>query len=171
MRTLWLMRHGHAVAAGAKRDEDRPLSPEGEKQARCAGRAMERAGFRPDAIWHSPYVRAEQTAAAIAAFFPKVRRQVNSGWVPHGRATALVDELVENAPDRLLVVSHLPLLPAVVSELLSQPRALDFSTATLAHCILPSTHTANFPCALVGLYPGEALRRWGDENLEAGDEA
>lgn len=165
------MRHGHAVAVGANQDEERPLSPEGQKQARCAGRAMARAGFRPDTIWHSPYVRAEQTASAIAAFFPEAPRQVSAGWVPHGRATALVEELLENAPDRLLVVSHLPLLPAVVCELLSQPRALDFSTATLAHCILPSTRTAHFPGALVGLYPGEALRRWGAENPETGEEA
>jgi phosphohistidine phosphatase len=165
------MRHGHAVAAGVERDEKRPLSPEGQKQAQCAGRAMALAGFRPDAIWHSPYLRAEQTAAAIADFFPDARRRVSPDWVPHGHARALVEELLENAPDRLLVVSHLPLLPAVVAELLSQTRSLDFSTATLAHMILPSTRTAHFPGALVGLYAGEALRRWGDQNLEAGDEA
>lgn len=171
LRTLWLMRHGNAVAAGANRDDERPLSMEGRLQAQCAGRAMDRAGFQPEAIWHSPYLRAAQTAESIAAFFPKAPCYVNAGWVPHGRAADLVDELLQQAPDRLLVVSHLPLLPEVLSELLKLPRGLDFSTASLAHCVLPATRAAHYPGALVGFYPGEALRRWGDADREDGDDA
>lgn len=171
LRTLWLMRHGHAVASGGMPDEERMLSSQGQTQVQHAARAMARAGFVPDTIWHSPYLRAQQTADAISSAFPHADRVVAPGWVPHGRAPALVTELLENAPDRLLVVSHLPLLPEVLSALLAQPRSLDFSTATVAHCVLPSRRGTHFPASLVGLYAGEVLGCWGKESLGADSES
>lgn len=155
------MRHGDAVPAGFGDDEARTLSEHGQQQAESTARAMRRAGFLPEQIWHSPYVRACETASAVAAHFPAARCEVSQGWVPHGRAPSVVADLLDRAPDRLLVVSHLPLLPDVVTELLALSLRLDFSTASLAHFVLPPARSSRLRSALVGFYRGEVLTHWG----------
>src|SRR3954467_7377480 len=79
---LWLVRHGQsagnvardaATAAGKAvidlqvRDVDGPLSPLGDAQAAALGRwfAALPEDERPEVVLASPYVRAQQTAAAI----------------------------------------------------------------------------------------------------------
>lgn len=59
---LWLLRHGEAVAHGARPDSDRELTPHGEHQARVAGRGLLRLGLELDACYTSPKVRARETA-------------------------------------------------------------------------------------------------------------
>jgi len=82
--TLWIVRHGQSAGNVARdaaeaaalhaidiewRDVDTPLSPLGEAQADALGRwfgAMP-AAERPTVVLSSPYVRARETAARIAA--------------------------------------------------------------------------------------------------------
>lgn len=67
--SLHLLRHGDAAApeSWAGTDDDRPLSPQGRRQAERLGRFLRSAGFRPDAIVSSPKLRARQTAELVAA--------------------------------------------------------------------------------------------------------
>ena len=79
---LWIVRHGQsagnvardqAEAAGlssidiAERDVDVPLSPLGRQQADAIGRWFSRLppSERPQAVLHSPYVRARETAVRL----------------------------------------------------------------------------------------------------------
>src|SRR5947209_11103360 len=57
---IWLLRHGEA--ADGSPDAERPLTEEGARQARDAGKAMSRLGARIDACLSSPKVRAADTA-------------------------------------------------------------------------------------------------------------
>jgi phosphohistidine phosphatase len=57
---LWLLRH--ADAADGVPDDERPLTELGFRQARDAGRALERLGANIDACLSSPKLRAMQTA-------------------------------------------------------------------------------------------------------------
>lgn len=57
---IWLLRH--ADAEDGSPDDQRPLSPEGETQARAAGRALAALGVRLEACLSSPKVRAADTA-------------------------------------------------------------------------------------------------------------
>jgi broad specificity phosphatase PhoE len=80
---LWLVRHGESMANLAAsdaesrglevmqvehRDADVPLSASGEHQAAALGAWLgaQPVGQRPTVAWCSPYLRAEQTAAAAA---------------------------------------------------------------------------------------------------------
>ncbi|MBG0741549.1 histidine phosphatase family protein [Paeniglutamicibacter antarcticus] len=94
---LMLIRHGESVgnvaataaqAAGAKvidmalRDADVPLSPTGFQQARALGKwlAALPETERPQSLWCSPYLRAQQTAeGAGATGFPGVRAGAQAG--------------------------------------------------------------------------------------------
>jgi phosphohistidine phosphatase len=63
---LWLLRHGDALDGTP--DAERPLSPEGERQADAAGRAIAALGVPIEACLTSPRVRALDTARRACAF-------------------------------------------------------------------------------------------------------
>ncbi len=66
MRLLFI-RHGIAAAAtGGMRDEDRPLTPEGEQSFHKTARMLAKVAPKPRAILTSPHLRARQTAAIAA---------------------------------------------------------------------------------------------------------
>lgn len=67
-REVLLLRHAHAEWPGySGRDCDRPLTPNGERDAAAAARAIRAAGHRPTLILASPARRTRQTAEALAA--------------------------------------------------------------------------------------------------------
>lgn len=62
---LYLIRHAHAGDAAT--DAERPLSAEGRRQVgRLAEMLRAGGGFHPREIWHSPLLRAQQTAEVLA---------------------------------------------------------------------------------------------------------
>ena len=60
---IWLLRHGEA--ADGSPDSERPLTEQGERQARNAGRALKRLGVELQACFTSPKVRARDTARLV----------------------------------------------------------------------------------------------------------
>ena len=73
MRLLFV-RHAIAIAAsGGMRDEDRPLTPEGEQRFTQTARMVARVAQKPAAILTSPHVRAQQTAAIAAQAWGDLR--------------------------------------------------------------------------------------------------
>jgi phosphohistidine phosphatase len=116
MKRLYLMRHGHApgtAEAGVPRDELRPLSDRGRRDARRMAGELKRHGGRPALILHSPLVRAVQTAAAAAEAL-----QPASGAEPFAPLENVVspEELLEalqeraDGVDEVLAVGHQPQL-------------------------------------------------------------
>jgi phosphohistidine phosphatase len=59
-RVIWLLRHGEAEDGSP--DDQRPLTADGERQAREAGAALAVLGVELDACLTSPRVRARDTA-------------------------------------------------------------------------------------------------------------
>jgi probable phosphoglycerate mutase len=66
---IYLVRHGEHVDAEHGID-DGPLSPRGQRQAELIADRL--SGLPLDAVWHSPLLRAAETARAIAARLPSV---------------------------------------------------------------------------------------------------
>ncbi len=60
---LWILRHGEAVPHDSRRsDDERELTPRGERQSEAAGVALARLGVELAACYTSPKVRARDTA-------------------------------------------------------------------------------------------------------------
>lgn len=57
---IWLLRHGEAEDGAP--DAERPLTANGERQARAAGAALAALGAKPEACLTSPKLRAADTA-------------------------------------------------------------------------------------------------------------
>jgi phosphohistidine phosphatase len=85
-------------------DEQRPLSPKGEKQADRLGRFLAGVGFRPDAIITSPKLRAAQTAEIVAERL----------GVPVGVDDRLAEELGLGVVERILRDAGDPVKPVLV---------------------------------------------------------
>jgi len=65
---LYLIRHADAVALGENNiqvDDDRPLTPIGEQQAKTVAAGLQRKGVVLQTILTSPLLRARQTAEAL----------------------------------------------------------------------------------------------------------
>jgi phosphohistidine phosphatase len=120
-RQLWLLRHGEAEPHGTRADEERRLTPRGERQARAAGAALARLGMAFDVVLFSPKVRARRTAELAAGEWSKAERErlrahdPLAGGFHAPEALAALSELPGDG--RLLLVGHEPDLSTVVGEL------------------------------------------------------
>jgi phosphohistidine phosphatase len=115
---LYLIRHAHAIAA--VNDAERPLSAKGRAQVKRLARFL-RTGdrFAPTEIWHSPLVRAAETAKLLARGLqsdvpPREAADIAPEDDPHNLARRLA-----RAPESLAIVGHEPHLSALASLLVA----------------------------------------------------
>jgi phosphohistidine phosphatase len=114
---LWLLRHADAVPS-ASTDDARPLSGKGAQQARRVARFCKNHGLRPEIILSSPFVRAEQTARAVAEAL-EVEMVVCAFLASGMRAPAALEELAAfRRFEAVLIVGHEPDLSALGGALL-----------------------------------------------------
>jgi phosphohistidine phosphatase len=127
---IYLMRHGEAVSD--QEDPRRPLSPEGRRQVERVAQKARQAGAAPRHIFHSPKLRAQETAEILArGLFPDAPCEdlrAISGIAPDDDPSSAA-ELAEVMSEEFMIVGHLPHLPRLVG--LLADRSLSFSTATM----------------------------------------
>jgi len=115
--TVVLVHHADAVDPSV--DPQRPLSTRGRAQCEeLAARAGER-GLRPHHIWHSGKLRSKQTAEAFWRICnPFAEFRMVKGLRPED-APSLIRTAIDLEDQDLLLVSHMPLLPALARSLSS----------------------------------------------------
>jgi phosphohistidine phosphatase len=114
---LWLLRHGEAVPHESKPDDDRELTPRGERQAVAAGEGLAKLGLEFHACYTSPKVRARDTARLACRALniePVDEESLSNGF---DREDALELLLRHGADARVLVVGHDPSFSQVVHDL------------------------------------------------------
>lgn len=135
-RRLYLMRH--AEAAPGSPDRQRPLTPEGRKQAETMAALLCRLNVRPRTIWHSARVRAAQTAQIVASALkcqPRVVEQ--AGLNPDSRVKPALRAIARGRED-MLIVGHEPHIGRLAARLLTGRKSatpLAFAKAAVA-CLL-----------------------------------
>jgi len=120
---LFLIRHAHAVDGEGMRDDDRPLSGQGRKQALDVGGALARQKVRFSRIVTSPLVRAVETAELVAVTLGyEGGLDVHDAMRPDGGWKQLLREVLTahdgGAP--LALVGHEPTIGHYLSKLLQQ---------------------------------------------------
>ena len=114
---LYLVQHGDAVPE--KADPARPLSKQGRRDVRALAKFLDRGDVAVARIVHSGKLRAEETAAIIAARVARGRRvEAAKGLNPDDPPRAAAQKLARSAAD-VLVVSHMPLLGKLAAVLLT----------------------------------------------------
>jgi len=134
---IYIMRHGQAEMM-ASCDSERALTDNGTEQSKKMARYLaDKKKVEFDAALVSPYLRAQQTFAAISPFFSK-RSNVQrfNALTPSGSVNKSVNEIMAlqaAGVQTLLIISHLPLVGYIVAALDPTAGAASFTTSAVAH--------------------------------------
>ena len=115
---LYLMQH--ALAYSTEEDAERPLNPDGVKQAKQSASGIKRLGLVFDLIMTSPKRRAKQTAALVAeqVRYPYSDIMTTEALLPDRTPAELLELLQKESTDsRILIVGHLPHLALLANTL------------------------------------------------------
>ncbi|MFI5336114.1 MAG: phosphohistidine phosphatase SixA [Opitutales bacterium] len=115
---LFLVRHAHALEGTD--DAARPLSRRGRKQIRTLARFLKRTGvLETEEIWHSPLVRAQQTAQALRKQLGGGRKLVEAMGLKPGDNPVRMARLLGKRRQSVALVGHEPHLSALASLLVA----------------------------------------------------
>ena len=117
IRQIILLRHAHAEPpAAGQSDEDRPLTPGGQREAAAAAAWLAEHHAQPDVVLCSPARRTRETAAAVAAALDvgdDLRIEPRIYEATPGTLIELLDD--QSAADCVLLVGHNPGLETLVA--------------------------------------------------------
>ncbi len=127
MNHLYIMRHGIAATALIGLDRNRPLTPEGVTLVADRSRLLVEAHESILSVYHSPYVRTQQTADIVAQVLniPKIA-------LPSLEPSAQVDQLLADLIQvemPTILISHLPLVDDLCNHLTG--RSVGFHQGTI----------------------------------------
>ncbi len=114
---LYLVRHAHALSDAE--DPTRPLSPKGREAALAVARWLRRHAA-PDVVevWHSPLVRARETAELFAeGLHLKAPLREAAGLLPEDSPAPMAAALCRHG-DSVMIVGHEPFLSTLAGLLL-----------------------------------------------------
>lgn len=136
---VFIMRHGEAEVV-ASSDEARHLTEYGRKQSISQGQWLKThlnlTALSVQKVIVSPYVRAQETFELVNSGLDNILNDVEawSGITPYGNATLVADYLSvlqEQGIESVLLVSHLPLVGSIVSELYGKRNPISFYPSTI----------------------------------------
>ena len=128
---IYIVRHGQAGAAAS--DSVRTLSAEGRAEVAKLGVFIARAGIRVDAVWHSPKIRARETAQLLVETGKLGGAlEERAGLLPEDDPADVASEL-EVTNEDVCVVGHMPHVSYLVSLLVagSAGPLIRFETAAM----------------------------------------
>ncbi len=134
---IFVMRHGEAEML-AKSDKARELTEKGRQQSLQQGQWLKDNFPTLDYVIVSPYSRALQTLEQIDKIYEGQlanKTEIRDGITPYGDAEIISDYLLalyeQHSIESLLIISHLPLVGEIVTEL-CQKNPINYQTSTIA---------------------------------------
>jgi phosphohistidine phosphatase len=110
---LYFIRHGIALEQGIlARDEDRPLTDKGREKTLQVAESLAKQSLKFEGIFHSPLVRARQTAEILQAQALGDRLIPSDALAPGGDIQQWIGQLLDihnfGEGDRIALVGHQP---------------------------------------------------------------
>lgn len=152
---VFIMRHGEAEARAAT-DAQRQLTEDGIQQIHFMATEYGHLLSGVDAVWSSPYIRAQQTASIMAESLGK--EIVTQPFLPpNGNPIEVLGALEQYRQQTLLLVSHQPLVSILIDGLAGlEPGSHRMCTGALT-CLETEVY-ANNCCDLKWLHHPEAVQ-------------
>jgi phosphohistidine phosphatase len=112
---LFLIRHGIAVPGSAVLpDADRPLTPQGRERFAQAVKGLQRLEVRLDRLYHSPWLRAAETAALLMPVLDG--EAISSAALARPPSQALLEDIVG---EKVALVGHQPWMGELLTWLIT----------------------------------------------------
>jgi len=162
---LLIVRHAIAVDHGTPgfSDDERPLTPEGEKKFKKAARGLARLTSRPDAILSSPLPRAFRTAEIAAAAWGKVPPPLKTQALVGGSFEDLVEALRPYGPDSTVALfGHEPHLSELLARLLGSGAPFRLAFRKGGAALVEATGGLHEGASLLFFAPPSLLRDLAD---------
>src|SRR5581483_2502040 len=126
---LYFLRHGGPATVNStsiKTDAERPLTREGIEILKLESKGLERLNVSPDIIWHSPLVRARETAEVVARELGLKNRLVETVHLQMGAGIPNLQELLsgKNNLESAMFVGHEPDFSSMVGSLMARSGAV-----------------------------------------------
>lgn len=161
MTDLFIMRHGEAEEFSQTRlqqDHERALTARGQQQAQAVGHFLSHKIKTLDWAIVSPYVRAQETFAAINQQLAVEVIEQSEAVTPMGQAATFGSELLARLQiepaESVLVVAHMPFVGRLLAYLAPGELAPMFTPAGVAHVKLSPLAMQG---QLIAYYPIQAL--------------
>lgn len=153
-RTLIVLRHAEAAQVPGLSDRERPLTGDGERDARRVGATLRALGHHPDLVLCSPAERTRRTAELALAELPSDAPVDIESDLYGAYADELLGIVRATAPDvgTLLLVGHNPGVHELVMGLTTHTADPGFPPASFA--------VIRFTGEWAELEKGETLTRW-----------
>jgi len=124
-REIWILRHAEAEPTGPEGDASRVLTGRGRSRAGDLGRLLAKRELLPSRVVSSPYLRARETAALVAAAAAHgVEVEIDLRLEPGGDGEDLAAAALEDGALPALLVGHNPDLEDLVHALSGTPVAM-----------------------------------------------
>ncbi|WP_369310727.1 phosphohistidine phosphatase SixA [Providencia rettgeri] len=140
---VYIMRHGDAALHAAS-DAERPLTQKGIDESIFMAEWLKNQGIEIDTVLVSPYLRALQTQQTVSEHVKlPSQSEVLAQLTPGGNASFVADHIRDLAvagANAILIISHLPLVGYLVSELCPHKEPPMFTTSTIACVELDLAH-------------------------------
>ncbi|TWX56319.1 phosphohistidine phosphatase SixA [Colwellia hornerae] len=133
---IFVMRHGQAQSI-APSDLSRELTSDGQDEAEIMAKKLVDQKQHFDAIFVSPYVRAQQTAKIVKNILSTATTLTTLEFItPEDSAKQMHNYIdvafIDNPQANVLIVSHMPLVCYLVEEFTCGQHAPLFETASIA---------------------------------------
>lgn len=133
---IFVMRHGQAKTIAVS-DETRALTQHGIEEAKLMGQWLSKHFALIDCVFVSPYERAQQTAKAVASQLSQLGKVQTLNFITPEDSPKNVhdylDSICSNGQfERILLISHMPLVSYLVAELTTDNTMPIFQTASIA---------------------------------------
>ena len=123
---LYFVRHTTAADYLAN-DAQRPLTRQGEDEARHVGIALAGFGVQPSRIFSSPMLRAQQTAGIIGRELKFAGAIETLEELTNGRTTPSLLEALPVVGGEVVLVGHMPSLAEHLAAILDKPNSNEFA--------------------------------------------
>jgi|SRR5690554_80946 len=134
---LLIMRHGEA--GWHTLDQRRELTDAGRFQVADVAARIASSLYRPERIWTSPLVRAQQTAAIVAEVL-NCPVEEKDFLTPEDDPAQCLEALLQTRTSPLMLVSHMPLVGSLATLLVDgHRRGIPFMTAQAVLLDMPVT--------------------------------
>ncbi|WP_422930751.1 phosphohistidine phosphatase SixA [Singulisphaera sp. PoT] len=117
MARLYLLRHGIAVPHGTPDipDDERPLTPRGERHVREVGKGLRQLGVSLASIITSPLPRAAKTAEIVSEVLDLTDKLETNDALRADRSASSIRDWLRTLPDQdLMLVGHNPWISELV---------------------------------------------------------
>lgn len=147
-KNLYFLRHAIALPRGTRgiRDEERPLTEEGEKRMIKAAKGMRQLGLSIEVLLSSPLVRAIQTAEIVKEHLGiSAAIEIDPELKPGGNLKTFLEKIRKRNRANFLLTGHEPAMSYWIEDLLGCGRTGSILLKKGALCHLQLDFSENPP--------------------------